>query len=380
MTQDILLISLAFLTWGFGESAFLSFLPIYLQQLGAKPVEIGGILGIFSLAAALIHLPAGYLSDRIGRKPIIIAGWVVALLGVSLMAVVRSLPLFILSIFIYGSTSFVMPPINSYVSHTSSKFSVARVLTFISAAYNLGATFGPLIGGYIGDHYGLQKIFMFSTAIITLSFLFILFIHPQPTPTQSKPSMALRSIFSKKFLLFTFLLSFMMFAAYLPQPLTPNFLKNQLHYSLSTIGFLFFVSGIGIVILNLIIGSLTIYKGLVIGQLFVLFFSILLGKATNLPLIAIGFFILGGYRAARTMGTAQLRYYVKPDNLGVAFGFSEMVIAIALFLSSAFAGYLYNHQPTVMYWIGSGLIGLSILLIIIFISKEKKNDPVIDPG
>ncbi len=379
MTQDILLISLSLLSWGFGESAFLSFLPLYLQQLGAKPVEIGGILGTFSLAAALVHLPAGYLSDKIGRKPIIVAGWTIGLIGVVLMATVRSLPLFIVSIFIYGSTSFVMPPLNSYLSHASSKLSVARVLTLVSAAYNLGAMFGPLIGGYIGDHYGLKKIFVFSTAIIIISNLLIHFIHPQPIHHTSKPVKAFRSVLSRNYLLFTFLLFFIIFATYLPQPLTPNFLKNQLHYSLSTIGLLFFVNGAGIVIFNLIIGSLPAYKGLIIGQGFVLLFSLLLCKATNLSLIIMALFILGGFRAARTMGTAHLRCYIEPANLGIAFGFSEMVIAISLFLSSAFAGYLYNHQPTAMYWVGSGLIIVSIIFSFIFKSLEKSDKPNVDP-
>ncbi len=378
MTGDILLISLSLLSWGFGESAFLSFLPLYLQQLGAKPVEIGGILGTFSLAAALVHLPAGILSDRIGRKPIIITGWTIGLIGVVLMATVRSLPLFILSIFIYGSTSFVMPPLNSYLSHAASKLSVARVLTFVSAAYNLGAMFGPLIGGYIGDRYGLRNIFLFSTAIIILSNILINFIHSQPTHPQTKPTTAIRAVLNNNYLLFNFLLFFMIFATYLPQPLTPNFLKNELHYSLSAIGLLFFVNGAGIVFFNLTIGSLPAYTGLLIGQGFVLLFSLILCHATNLPLILFGLFILGGFRAARTMGTAQLRYYIEPANLGVAFGFSEMVIAIALFLSSAFAGYLYNHQPTTMYWVASGLISLSLLFSFVFKSLEKKNISEID--
>ncbi|MGB9668796.1 MAG: MFS transporter [Anaerolineales bacterium] len=371
MNQDILLISLSLLTWGFGESAFLQFLPLYLQQLGAQPVEIGGILGAFSLAAAIFHLPAGYLSDKIGRKPVIIAAWFIGLIGVIIMALVHSLPLFIVSIFIYGSTSFVMPPLNSYLSHISSKFSVARVLTFVSAAYNLGAMFGPLIGGYIGDHFGLNKIFYFSAGIIVISNVMINFIHSQPSLQQQKPTKALRSVFNKNFLLFNSVLVFMIFATYLPQPLTPNFLRNQLNFSLSTIGFLFFINGAGIVVLNLLIGGLNAYLGLLIGQIFVLIFSLILCRWSTLPLIAMGIFILGGFRAARTMGTAQLRCYIKPENLGMAFGFSEMVIALGLFLSSSFAGYLYNHQPTAMYYIGSGLIALSIVFSILFKSLEK---------
>jgi MFS family permease len=59
-------------TWGLGEGCFSSNRS-HLEQLGAAPIQIGAILGGFGLAMTVSHLPAGYLADRIGRKPLLVA-------------------------------------------------------------------------------------------------------------------------------------------------------------------------------------------------------------------------------------------------------------------------------------------------------------------
>ncbi len=74
MSRDLVLIACALMTWGLGEGMFYFFQPLYLQELGADPLKIGSILGLVGLATMLAYLPAGYLSDRIGRRPLIWTG------------------------------------------------------------------------------------------------------------------------------------------------------------------------------------------------------------------------------------------------------------------------------------------------------------------
>ena len=77
MARDLILVAISLFTWGLGEGAFLSFQPLYLQQLGADPLRIGAILGGYGLAATLAHIPAGYIADRLGRRPVMWAAWIV---------------------------------------------------------------------------------------------------------------------------------------------------------------------------------------------------------------------------------------------------------------------------------------------------------------
>ena len=108
MRRDLILIALAMFTWGLGEGLFFYFQPIYLERLGANPIQIGAILGGFGLAMTVSHLPAGYLADRIGRKPLLVAAWIFGMMATWIMALANSLPVFVIGILLYGTTMFVM--------------------------------------------------------------------------------------------------------------------------------------------------------------------------------------------------------------------------------------------------------------------------------
>jgi MFS family permease len=70
LNRNLAFIALTLLTWGFGEGLFFYFQPIYLKSLGSDEQQIGLILGAFGAAMAITHIPAGRLSDRIGRRPL----------------------------------------------------------------------------------------------------------------------------------------------------------------------------------------------------------------------------------------------------------------------------------------------------------------------
>src|SRR5512140_1621956 len=101
MSGSMLWLGGALLTWGIGESMFLMFQPIYLQQLGANPIQIGVILGVWGGIMTFAHIPAGYLSDRIGRRPLLIAAWAVGIVATFVMAVATTLPVFVVGVFLY---------------------------------------------------------------------------------------------------------------------------------------------------------------------------------------------------------------------------------------------------------------------------------------
>ena len=143
MARDLILIAISLFTWGLGESAFFSFQPLYLQQLGADPLRIGAILGGYGLAATLAHIPAGYIADRLGRRPVMVAAWIVGAVTTWIMALATSLPVFVAGMLLYSTTSFVIAPLNSYVAAARGRWSVGRVLTLVSACYNAGAVLGP---------------------------------------------------------------------------------------------------------------------------------------------------------------------------------------------------------------------------------------------
>ncbi len=95
---------------------FFNFSPIYMEQLGSDPQQIGVILGAFGAAMAITHIPAGRLADRFGRRPLLIAAWAMGLTATVVMALARDLPLFVAGLLVYGLTAFVSSPLSSYVT------------------------------------------------------------------------------------------------------------------------------------------------------------------------------------------------------------------------------------------------------------------------
>ena len=88
MTRDLILVALSLFAWGLGEGMFIFFQPIYLRQLGADPRMIGAILGAVGIAMTVAHLPAGYISDRIGQRPVMWTSWILGLAATGIMAMI----------------------------------------------------------------------------------------------------------------------------------------------------------------------------------------------------------------------------------------------------------------------------------------------------
>jgi MFS family permease len=361
MYRDLILIALSLFTWGIGESMFMVFQPLYLEQLGASSMMIGAILGGLGTAMAVSHLPAGYLSDRIGRLPMLRAAWVFGIVSTLLMAAARSLPVFVTGLLIYGVTSFVMSPLSSYVTAARGKLSVGRALTLISATFNAGAILGPVIGGWIGDRFGLSQIYPIAAGIFILSTGLIFLARPQPLDTFPDGDAKTHPRLNHRYGMFLGLIFLTMFATYLPQPLSPNFLQTVHQLSFSQIGQLGSIGSIGIVTLNLILGQTRARIGFLISQICVGIFAFLLWKGTGMPTFMLAYFLLGGYRTARSLANAQARELVHASQMGLAYGLVETSASAALILAPILAGYLYSRDPALIYITSMVLISLSVL-------------------
>ena len=293
MKKDFVLVTVSLIIWGVGESAFMYFQPLYLQELGASPLLIGGILGGVGLAMTLFHIPAGFLSDRIGRRQLMWSAWALGVITTGIMAAARSLFIFSIGIILYSTTVFVIAPLNSYITAARGKLSVEQVLTTNNAAFYLGGIVGPLVGGALAQGLGIRSIYLFAFVCFIISSIIIVFIKPQPTERKLKnPGGDLLK--NRRFIAYLPVLLLIYFALFFPQPLAPNFLKNERMISLQTIGILGAVTNLGNVLLNLLFGFLPPQIGLILGQLFVGFFAALVWRYTQMPILVLAYFLLGG--------------------------------------------------------------------------------------
>jgi MFS family permease len=372
VSSSLLLVGISLLTWGLGEGMFLYFVPLYLQQLGAEPFVIGTVYSAFGFAMLLAHIPAGYLSDKIGRRPLIRAAWIMGLVATLAMALGSSLELFVVGFVLYGVTGFVSSPLFSYVTAARGKLTAGRAMTLTSAMYNLGAVLGPISGGWIGEHYSLRTIFVYASGVFAVSTLLVLFLKPQPRDPHDEQNNPRTLLANTRFLGYLGVIFFVMFAMYLPQTLTPNFLQNERAIMLGQMGTIGSIGNLGNVIFNLVLGQFSSGVGFALGQACVALFALLIWQGTGEYWYMLGYFVMGGYRAARMLAMAQVRVLIHPSQMGLAYGMSEAGNAMALILAPLLAGYLYDKDPASIYSVSLLLITIGVIVSLIFASRERR--------
>jgi len=372
MNPALIKLAAALFIWGLGEGTFFFFQPLYLAELGADPIKIGQILGGVGIAMTLVHIPAGYLADKIGRRPLLRASWTIGWLATLAMAGAEKLPLFTTALIAYSLTTFVISPMNSYVTAARGKWTVERALTLISAVFSAGMVSGPLIGGWLGENYGLRSLYIFASITFTIS-VSIIYSLPSQNLHQSAKEFSPRNLLQNtRYLSFLALIFFVVFALYLPQPLAQNFLQDERGLSLGQIGILGSLGGIGNVSLNLILGQMGARTGFLLAQLATAFFALLLWRGSGMGFYSIAYFLLGGYRVSRSLAAAHVNSLIDDAQMGLAYGLTETASAFPLILAPPFAGYLYSANPASPLYFGLVLIFVSILLTMRFFPRVNQ--------
>src|SRR5262245_36725490 len=153
-------------------------LPLYAEHFHASPIEIGWLTGIYS-GMQIIFIPIlGRLSDRFGRRPVVIVSLAGTALGFLIMGWATSLPLLFAARIIDGATGGNISTAQAYIADISTPENRSRSMGVIGAAFGLGFTFGPMIGGIMSRiSYGAP--FYFAAALAAVNVVLLYFILPE---------------------------------------------------------------------------------------------------------------------------------------------------------------------------------------------------------
>jgi MFS family permease len=175
---------------------------------------------------------------------------------------------------------------------------------------------------------------------------------------------------NQRFLGFLAITFVTMFVMYLPQPLTPKFLQNERGLSLSVIGWIGSAGSLGNALLNLLLGQFSARLGFLLAQAAVALFALLLWKGDNAIWYAVGYFLMGGFRAARMLIFAQVRPLIHQAQMGLAYGITETVNSLTSILAPLLAGYLYTQDPVSVYPVSLAFIVIAILVSLLFAPRD----------
>ena len=376
MNRSLLFVAAALLLWGFGEGMFFNFVPIYLdRQFALSEYQIGLVLGAFGFSMAITHIPAGRIADRFGRRPLLIIAWIMGLLSALIMGIALALPLFLVGLFAYGLTAFVSSPLSSYVTAARGNLPIGTVLSLTTATFGLGMALGPVTGGWIGDNYGMRTSFWIAAAMFVPSSIFIFLIKRQPVDRDDPEAPPLRLKNNQGLLVFMGVLALAIFAMYLAQPLTPNFLEGVRGLSLSETGIIFTAGALGNSVMAILLSRVPPRRGFMFAQALVILFVFFIWIGTSLPSYVLGYFLLGGFRAGRPMALAQARELVPDSQMGMTYGIMETISSVIFILTPPLAGILFEYNPMIVYPLSIGLIALSIAVSYFFSPRKVSSPP-----
>ncbi len=357
-------------------------LPLYAEHFHATPVAIGWLTGIYSGMQILFMPILGRLSDRFGRRPILLVSLIGTACGFVLMGAATALPLLFIARIIDGATGGNISTAQAYIADVSTPETRSRAMGLIGAAFGLGFTFGPMIGGILSRiSYGAP--FYFAAALAAGNAILLYFILPESLSPELRahPRAKARAtevfrhgdgrtfaiIMATNFLVITgFSIMTTLFAL---------FTEKRFGYDAQQNGYIFgFIGILSVIMQGALIGRLVAMFGELtlvrmgtagIGlSLFLLPFSHTL---TLLLLVCAGLALANGLSSPSINGLAS--QMIDRSWQGRALGVMQSAASFARLIGPLLAGWLLMFdlgKPVVAYgrtpfWTAGGICGLALL-------------------
>jgi DHA1 family tetracycline resistance protein-like MFS transporter len=149
MTRPLLIIFLTIFVNLVGFGIIIPLLPFYAETFGASPFAIGLLFAVFSIAQLIASPALGGLSDRYGRRPVLIFSLVGTVVSFVMMAMAQSLAMLFVARIVDGLSGGNISTARAYVADVTEPKDRARAFGIIGAAFGLGFILGPAMGGLL---------------------------------------------------------------------------------------------------------------------------------------------------------------------------------------------------------------------------------------
>ena len=174
-------------------AGFLSpILPGFVEELGVSPTVIGTMVGLaitaYGITRAAIDIPAGRIAQLWGRRPLLILGCslvTISALGYVFVAEYWQLVAFRLlqglGSGIFSVTALIV------IGEISTQANRGQYMSFYWGSFLLGASFGPTLGGFIGEYFSYSAVFLSFCGLSLIATIFSYFFIPETKQNKSTP-------------------------------------------------------------------------------------------------------------------------------------------------------------------------------------------------
>jgi len=360
-----------------GFSLMMPVLPFLAKSLGLNIVQIGLLGSIFSFCQFFASPITGKLSDRYGRKPLLIISQISTFTGFILLGLADSVTLLIIARVVDGLFGSNMTVIQATISDITEPKDRTRIYSISSGVFGAGLIIGPALGGILAEiNYSIP---MYSAAAISLvSILLVIIFLPETYHGKSQS-------FSLKF------------SDIIPTKSLYQYWKNRtIRYQIMmmityTFGFMLFINNFTLITIE-DYGITTLYAGyyrtyigflrVILQFLFINLFKTLLSGviALMISMIAMIFsyeawvvfipmtFLAYGTGVARPILTSQLTKSVSKSEFATILGVSNSLNSLGQIITPILGGLM------LMYLGSTWIMVTSTLIFTLFLIAKKKRD------
>ena len=384
-------------------------LPHYVEgtKFNATPRAVGFLFASYAIMQLIFSPVLGRLSDRYGRRPVLLFSLLGTSLGFLILGFATTLWMLFLGRIIDGISGGNISTAQAYIADVTTPQNRAKGMGIIGAAFGLGFTFGPAIGGILSK-WGINVPFLFAAALAFANAILLYFTLPE-TVTPDHParvsaatgrwSQLVRSLKQPR-LTYVLVIYFLFVVAF--SIMTTSFALFTMYrfgYDASHNGYLFMYVGIiGAIIQGGLIGRLVKLFGevplMLIGALLFaasLFAIPLVGPHTGLFMLLVvgGIFAIGNSLATPTLTTLASKSAGVGEQggvLGAVQSVASLARAIgpsisALLIYSAVATYgadgklhhMSDHSLFVTFWTAAAIMFVAFLLAVYFARSYAAN-------
>ena len=162
-----------------GFSILIPLMPFFVKHFGAPDIVVGLLFAVFALCQFVGGPFWGNVSDRIGRKRVLIVSQIGATIGWTMLAFSPTIAWVFVARVIEGFSGGNISVTQAYVADLVEPDKRGRAFSYIGAAFSAGLVFGPLAGGYLVANYGYEMPFLLAAGLQVVTLIVTILVLPE---------------------------------------------------------------------------------------------------------------------------------------------------------------------------------------------------------